>query len=114
MHPRREYVLWIPPGVIMALLGGWRRCDAIHLPHLQYCADFEGNRFALPDDYEIVACTYDWRRQAIGVMLAHPSFPAVADGVEAPSLYYREVTVLGMKTKPQDDPDAAVLVDAAE
>lgn len=47
---RRVMVLWVPEDVVLTLLGNWRQVSYVCLPYLEECADYLGNRFALPKD----------------------------------------------------------------
>lgn len=98
---RREYALWVPAELILTLMGNWRHYQCIGLPVLERCADAGGKVFPLPADVRIENATYDWSRKAIGLALSHPTFPVVPDGMERPSLYYREITIQAL---PADRP----------
>ena len=100
-NERREYALWMPAELVLTLMGNWRHYQFIALPFLERCADAEGKLFQLPADVRIEQATYSWERKAIGLALSHPTFPVVPDGMERPSLYYREITIQAL---PADRP----------
>lgn len=113
MKTRRCYCLWIPAEIICTLLGDWRKASFISLPFLEQCADGAGNRFDLPSDYICEDATHCWQRRAIGLLISHPTFPECQDGMEFPNLYYRQITIQGLRivSKPFDPdlPDPIVV-----
>ena len=112
---RRLKVLWVKPHVLMDLMGMWRKAHQVGLPHLERCADADGRLFAIPPDYEITDCCFDWHRNAFGFRLRHHSFEEVPEGMECPSLYYREITITVYKVvspaDPVAQPDAPLVVE---
>ena len=109
---RRAYILWIDPGYIMNLMGNWRQCDYIKLPHLAECVDAEGRLVRLPEDYRVDDATYDWERRAIGLRLTHKSFPETPPGERLPCLHFnRAITITGMRIVQEGDDMHPIIVE---
>lgn len=97
MNKNRSYAVWIPVETVLTLLGNWRYYDNIALPVLESAADMNGRKVDLPPDYRVIDATYSWERKAIGVRIAHESFPEVAIGEETPSLFFRQVGLVAWR-----------------
>lgn len=97
MLNNRCYALWIPVETVLTLLGNWRYHDSIALPVLESAADADGKKVDLPSDYKVIDSTYSWERKAIGVRIAHDSFPEASMGERIPNLFFREVCVVARR-----------------
>lgn len=71
---RRCKIVIIEAKTILCLLGGWKDCDYIRLPHLA----------GLPEGYTIRNVAFDFPYNAFMVLIEHPSFPEVAPGCMYP------------------------------
>jgi hypothetical protein len=117
----RIVVVWVRPEVVMDLLHGWRRhlrpgpggrsVGVVALPSLEAGRLADGSRLEIPADCEVLDVCHDFRQRAFGVVLSHPSFPAVADGDYAPSVSLTECTVHGLAAE-QTSADAPIEVEA--
>lgn len=83
MKERRFKIMHLQADMVMTLLAGWRQVDFIRLPVLQ----------EVPEDAEVCGVHFNVISQGFAVVMWHPSFPIVEDGVEAPVMLGHTETV---------------------
>jgi hypothetical protein len=115
MTTRRYIVLWVNSECIVQLMGGWnqhlKRGGFIALPTLQEaCWLDDGTYLPIPKDVAVLDATHSWERRAIGLRLAHPSFPEVADGMFPRSAALKMVMVHARRAE-QADADSLVVIE---
>ncbi len=101
---RRCKILHIQADSIITLLGAWAHCDFMQLPVLS----------GIPKGYEVMRVQYDFGRDAIAVLIRHPSFEATEPGCIFPIIDGGPIKLVNMREMTVDEKAKAAAIPIEE